>query len=171
MNILEMMPLSRVRRNHAIEHATVHVLTARDPSLRLVGRADSSGFNIYGDIPTDQLESAAHEALERLQRGERMLAVHPRCGTNLVAAGLLTGMAAALALGRRPSLRRVPDAILATTLAAFVAQPLGMTLQEHVTTSPDAEGAHIAGIRQDKMGRLKVQHVDVVWDQPNSLKV
>jgi hypothetical protein len=171
MNILEMMPLSRVRRNHGIEHATVHVLTARDPSLRLVGRADSSGFNIYGEIPTDELESAAREALERLQRGERMLAVHPRCGTNLVAAGLLTGMAAALALGRRPSLRRIPDAILATTLAAFVAQPLGMTLQEHVTTSPDAEGAHIAGIRQDRMGRLKVQHVDVVWDQANSLKV
>ncbi len=165
MNILEMMPLSRVRRNHAIEHATVHVMTARDPSLRLVGRADTTGFNIYGDIPTDQLESAAHEALERLQHGERMLAVHPRCGTNLVAAGLLTGVAAALALGRRPSLRRVPDAILATTVAAFVAQPLGMTLQEYVTTSPDAQGAHIGSIRQDKMGRLKVQHVDVIWDK------
>ncbi len=164
MNILEMMPISRVRRNHAIEHATVHVLTGRDPTLRLVGRADSSGFNIYGDIPADELESAAREALERLQRGERMLAVHPRCGTNLVAAGLLTGVAAALALGRRPSLRRIPDAILATTIAAFIAQPLGMTLQERVTTSPDAQGAHIAGIRQDQMGRLKVQHVNVVWD-------
>src|SRR5574340_1015102 len=165
MNILETMPLSRVRRNHAIEHATVHVLTGRDPSLRLVGRADSTGFNIYGELPADELESAANEALGRLQRGERMLAVHPRCGTNLVAAGLLTGVAAALALGRRPTLRRIPDAILATTLAAFIAQPLGMSLQEHVTTSPDAAGAHISGIRQDRMGRLKVQHVDVVWEE------
>ncbi len=164
MNILEMMPISRVRRNHAIEHATVHVLTARDPSLRLVGRADSTGFNIYGEIPSEELESAAREGLDRLKNGEKMLAVHPRCGTNLVAVGLLTGAAAALALGRRPSLRRIPDAILATTLAAFVAQPLGMTLQERVTTSPDAVGAHIAGIREDRMGRLKVQHVNVVWE-------
>ncbi len=163
MNILETAPISTVRRNHAIEHATVHVLTSRDPGLRLVGRADTSGFNIYGDVPTDQLESAANEALERLQRGERMLAVHPRCGTNLVVAGLLTGLAAAVALGRRPSLRRIPDVLLATTLAAFAAQPLGASLQEHVTTSPDAVGAHIAGIRQEKMGRINVQHVDIAW--------
>lgn len=164
MNILETAPISTVRRNHAIEHATVHVLTSRDPSIRLVGRADTKGFNIYGDVETQQLKSAAREALERLQRGEHSLAVHPRCGTNLVVAGLLTGLAAALAFGRRPSLKRLPDAILATTLAAFAAQPLGLTIQQHITTSPLAKGAHIAGIRQQQMGTIKVQHVDIVWE-------
>ena len=164
MNILETAPISTVRRNHGIEHATVHVLTAHDSSTRLVGRADTTGFNIYGDIPTDALVSAAHEALERLQRGERALAVHPRCGTNLLVAGLMTALAAALAIGRKPSIKKLPDVILATTLAAFVAQPLGMSLQERVTTSPDAAGARIAGVRQSQMGQIKVQHVDIEWD-------
>lgn len=165
MNILETAPISTVRRNHGLEHATVHVLTSRDPSLRLVGRADTNGFNIYGEVAPDALNDAAHEALARLQGGEGMLAVHPRCGTNLVVAGLLTGIAAAVALGRRPSLRRIPDAILATTLAAFVAQPLGLSVQEHITTSPKAAGGRIVGIRQEQMGNVKIQHVDIEWDK------
>ncbi len=164
MNILETAPISTVRRNHAIEHATVHVLSARDPSIRLVGRADTAGFNIYGDIPTDQLESAAQEAIERLQGGEALLAVHPRCGTNLVVAGLLTALAAVVAVGRKPSWRRIPDVILATTLAGFVAQPLGASVQQYVTTSPKAAGARVAGIREDRMGSIRVQHVDIAWD-------
>jgi hypothetical protein len=163
MNILETEPISTVRRNHGIEHATVHILTARDPNLRLIGRADTTGFNIYGDVRTKELVSAANEALERLQRGESKLAVHPRCGTNLVVAGLLTALAALLALGRRPSIRKAPEVILATTFAAFVAQPLGLTLQERITTSPDASGARITGVRQSQMGKIKVQHVDVEW--------
>jgi len=164
MNILETPPISTVRRNHGIEHATVHMLTAHDPTTRLVGRADTEGFNIYGDIPTEALISAAHEALERLQNGEGSLAVHPRCGTNLLVAGVMTALAAALALGRKPSLKKLPDVILATTIAAFVAQPLGMTLQEFVTTSPDAAGARIVRVRQSQMGQVKVQHVDIEWD-------
>jgi uncharacterized protein YqhQ len=138
MNILETPPISIVRRNHGIEHATVHILTARDPSTRLVGRADTTGFNIYGDIRTSDLVSAANEALGRLQGGEGSLAVHPRCGTNLLIAGLFTAVAAALALGRKPSLKKIPDVILATTFAAFVAQPVGLVVQQRVTTSPDA---------------------------------
>lgn len=164
MNILETTPIFTVRRNHGIEHATVHVLTSKDPNLRLVGRADTKGFNIYGDISSDELQAAAEEAIRRLQSGEGNLAVHPRCGTNLVVSGLLTAVAAAVAFGRRPSLRRIPDAIIATTLAAFVAQPLGLSVQEHITTSPQAAGARIAGVRQEQMGRVKAQHVDVAWD-------
>ena len=164
MNLLETQPIAVIRRNHGIEHATVHVLTERDPYVRLVGRADSQGFNIYGDVPTAALKSAAHEALRRLQSGEGELAVHPRCGTNLVVAGLLTAVAAVFALGRRPGIRKIPDAILATTLAVFVAQPLGNKIQERITTSPDARGARIVGIREQRLGGLKIQHVDIAWD-------
>lgn len=163
MNILETAPISTVRRNHGIEHATVHVLTSRDPNISLVGRADTTGFNIYGEVSSDELLSAAQEALQRLQNGEGNLAVHPRCGTNLVTAGLLTAVAAVIALGRKPSIKKLPDVILATTLAAFFAQPLGMQLQARVTTSPDARGARVAGIRQSQMGKISVQHVNIEW--------
>jgi hypothetical protein len=164
MNILETAPISIVRRNHGIEHATVHILTARDPSLRLIGKADTTGFNIYGAVARDDLLVAAQHALARLQAGEAALAVHPRCGTNLVVAGLLTALAAILAVGRKPSIKKLPDVILATTFAAFIAQPLGLTLQARVTTSPDAMGARITGIREQFFGQLQAQHVDIEWD-------
>ena len=163
MNILEMEPIASVRRHHAIEHATVTVLTERDPSLRLIGRSDTTGFYIYGEVARDALNDAARRALARLQNGENALAIHPRCGTNLVVAGVLTAVAAVLAIGRKPRLDKIPNVILATTFAGFVAQPLGMLLQARVTTSPDARGARIAGIRESQMGQIKVQHVDVAW--------
>ena len=106
----------------------------------------------------------ANEALERLQNGEGNLAVHPRCGTNLVVAGLITALAAILAIGRKPSLKKIPDVILATTIAAYVSQPLGLSMQQYVTTSPDARGAHVKGVRQFKMGQIQGQHVDIEWD-------
>ncbi|MBI3740233.1 MAG: hypothetical protein HY257_00560, partial [Chloroflexi bacterium] len=78
MNILETPPISIVRRNHGIEHATVHILTARHPNLSLIGRADAQGFFIYGAVKTEELKTAAREAIARLQNGEANLAVHPR---------------------------------------------------------------------------------------------
>ncbi len=164
MNILETAPISIVRRNHGIEHATVHILTSRDPSLRLIGRADTTGFNIYGEVSTKQLASAAREALKRLQDGESALAIHPRCGTNFLVLGLFTALAAIFALGRKPSLKKLPDVILATTFAGFVAQPVGLSLQQHVTTSPDAQGARITGIRESMLGQIPIKHVDIEWN-------
>jgi hypothetical protein len=165
MNILETKPISTIRRNHGIEHATVHVLTGWDSSIRLVGRADSTGFNIYGDVPSDVLENACKEALERMKNGEGHLAVHRGCGTQIVVGGLLTGLAAAVAMGRKPKLSRLPDVILATTLAAFVSQPIGLQVQEKITTSADVQGAHFAGVRKEKMGNLQYHHVDIGWER------
>ena len=42
--------LDAVRRNHALEHATVAVLLARRGPMRLAGRASGDGFFILGDI-------------------------------------------------------------------------------------------------------------------------
>jgi hypothetical protein len=164
MSILETPPISTLRRNHGIEHATVNILTARSPHLQLVARADTDGFFIYGDVPTDALERAAKEALARLQNGEGHLVIHPRCGTQIVISGLLAALAAILALGRKPSWRKLPDVIIATTLAAFAAQPLGLKVQEKITTSPDARGARFTGIRESRWGSIQVQHVDIAWD-------
>jgi hypothetical protein len=162
---LQREPIATVRRNHGLEHATVHILTADDPSLQVVGRADTKGFNIYGSISSKKLYAAAQHALKRLQDGESNLAIHPRCGTNLVVAGLLTALAAALAIGRKPRLDKLPNVILATTFAAFIAQPLGLSLQQHVTTSPDARGARITGIQERDWGKVHGQHVDIEWDE------
>ena len=84
----------RVRRNHGLEHATIHVLNGRN--YRLSGRSGESGFILVGDVPTAQVESAVAEALSRMKAGEHKLAVHPNCGTNLTATILLVTAAAFL---------------------------------------------------------------------------
>ncbi|MBM3187403.1 MAG: hypothetical protein FJZ90_01625, partial [Chloroflexi bacterium] len=87
----------RIRQNHALEHATMHLLARTQGPLRLVGRSDWRGFWLYGVVPTEAVRSAAHEALARLHAGEADMAVHARCGTNIVVAALLAGTGVALA--------------------------------------------------------------------------
>ncbi|UCC86008.1 MAG: hypothetical protein JSV81_14250 [Anaerolineales bacterium] len=165
MSLLSLPIVSRIRRNHGLEHATIHVLLQRNPLLSLVGRSDWGGYSIYGQISLDQLELAAREALARLQAGESELAVHPRCGTTLAASGVLSGVAAfvALGLGRSRSRFRwayLPEALLAATAAAIIAQPLGVLLQQYVTTSGDADHLHIARVYKQRGGPVPIHRVE-----------
>lgn len=156
--------LDKLRRNHGIEHATVHVLSESDPALSLIGRADGGGFAILGDIDPDKLAQAAQEALRRMKAGQGDLAVHPRCGTQLVTLGTLTAAAAFLVLGRRSRLSRLPDAIIATTFAAFLAQPIGLQLQKYVTTSPNVSDAEFVGVTRKTFAGLDYWHIDIAWN-------
>jgi hypothetical protein len=153
--------IGAVRRNHALEHATVSILLGRlGPGVRMVGRATADGFYIYGDIPTDRLEESAAEGLERLKRGEAGLAVSPLCGTNLAVAGLLAGASSLLALGNRSRLERLPNVLLSATIAVLAAQPLGRLAQRHITTSPDLADMEIVGVRQGGHGVARHHKVE-----------
>ena len=124
----------RLRQHHGIEHATMTLLSRRRPGAFLAARSDLQGFVLYRRCRNARpCAAAAEEALARLQQGERGLAIHPNCGTNLVTAGLLSGAAAlAFSGGRnRPWWDRLPGAILGATLALIAAQPLGRWAQEN----------------------------------------
>ncbi|RPI54660.1 MAG: hypothetical protein EHM56_06015 [Chloroflexi bacterium] len=148
--------IQAVRQNHALEHATMHVLSWRNPFLQLMGRSTASGFMIYGQVDTQELANATSEALCRLQQGEARLAVHPRCGTNLAVTSLLAGTAAfGTSLGRtRSRFDRLPAALMAATLAALVAQPLAYRVQENITTSPYVDGLCVDSITREERGRF-----------------
>jgi hypothetical protein len=166
MDVLNLPFISRIRRNHGLEHATIHVLIQRSPYLSLVGRSDWEGFFIYGQVETQDVESAAHEALARLQAGERELAVHPRCGTVLATTGVLSGMAAFLALGAGNSRSRfrwahLPEALMAATAAAIVAQPLGLLLQQYITTSSDVGNLRIVRVYKQRGGSVPVHRIEI----------
>ena len=140
-----------IRRNHALEHATIHVLTRANPDLSLIGRSDWGGYSLYGEVATAQVERAAHEALTRLRAGERNLALHPRCGTVLATTGVLSGLAVFLTLGLsnpRGRLRwaTLPEAILAATASAMLAHPVGLLVERYVTTSGDIGDLSIARV-------------------------
>ncbi|MFQ5925296.1 MAG: DUF6391 domain-containing protein [Dehalococcoidia bacterium] len=138
--------ITAVRQNHALEHATVALLTRRvGLDVRLVGQATTTGFYVYGNIPTDAIQEAVTEGLARLQRGERDLALSPLCGTNISVAGIMAGVACLLAL-RGKERRRLPMAILAATWAIIAAQPVGRIAQKYLTTTADLSDVSIKRI-------------------------
>lgn len=153
-----------VRRNHALEHATVHLLGRWNPSLKVVGRSTAGGFYLYGQVETAAVARAASEALVELQRDPE-LAVHPRCGTNLAVTGLIAGLAAFAADSTRGRSRAMalPQVLLASLWGVLAAQPLGTAVQRSITTNPDVAGARIGPIRR-REGKPVTHFVSVIWE-------
>lgn len=164
LSLLNMDFVSRIRRNHGLEHATLHILAERRPSRSVAGHSNVNGFWILGDVSTEELASAVQEALRRLHNGEHSLAIHPNCGTNFATSGVMAGLAASLAMfgaGRRwrDKLERVPLAVTLATLALIVAQPLGLKFQQNVTTSGYPEGLKVLEISQANRGKVTAHRV------------
>lgn len=147
--------LDSVRRNHALEHATVAVLLARHGPQRLAGRAAGDGFFFLGDVSSEELTDSAREALARLQRGEAGLAVSPLCGTNIAVAGLLAAAAATMSLSRGRG--RFGNAFSAAVVGVVLSQPLGRLVQKYITTRADLDGVEVIGTRDVLGGLRKVQ--------------
>ena len=140
MSVLDWGPFSRVRRNHALEHATLQVMAEKNPRLRMAGYSDPNGFWVIGEVDTQEVEESAQQALDPPAR-RRKQSRHPsHCGTNLVTTSLLAGAAAAIGMlgaGRttRERVERLPMVISLVALTMMASQPVGPYVQEHVTTS------------------------------------
>ena len=139
--------LDAIRRNHALEHATVAVLLARRGPTRLAGRATAGGFVIIADIDGAEVAGAAHEALRRLRAGEASLATSPLCGTTIAVGAGLCALAATLVLATGRPWARLPNAFTAAALASVAGQPAGRWVQQHVTTLADHGEVEIVGVR------------------------
>lgn len=150
MSLLDLTPVRRVRRNHGLEHATIHVLSGRFPGLPMAGRSTPYGFYLYGDLSTVDIISAADEALKRMQDGETHLAVHPGCGTNYLTSGAFAGLGAfaALSVDSRRRWERLPNAVMAATFALILSAPVGPMLQARITTSGDMADLEILSVRK-----------------------
>ena len=162
--VLDLPVVSRVRRNHGLEHATLHILSLKFPNKLMAGHSTSNGFRIMADLPLEAVQEGVDEALERLRSGEQNLAVHPNCGTNFVTAGTFAGLAGAsamLGVKRRTQdvLERLFLAAGLATIALIAAQPLGMLLQAKVTTSGDPGEMSIESITITQQGGMKVYFV------------
>lgn len=162
---LELPGIGKVRRVHALEHATITLLSRRLGRVSMIGRSTPKGFWLYGKVKQDDLKQAVDEALKRLQGGEASLAIHPRCGTNLVVAGVLTGFSSFLASfsfsKNEAMLEKLPRMILAATAAMIFAAPVGLSVQQKVTTSPDASYLSVGKIKQYQKGNLTTYFVEV----------
>lgn len=140
----------RIRRNHGLEHAAIHILNRR--GYRLSGRSSHQGFVLLGEVPQAEVESAVAEALARLKAGESKLAIHPNCGTNLVTAGFLATGAAFLGFagrGWRRAWGRFPAMMIMMMAIVLLSTPLGMSLQRHFTTDGDVGALELVSVTRE----------------------
>jgi hypothetical protein len=150
-SILDLKPISRTRRNHGLEHATMHILGRKFPQVALAGHSDPNGYTIIGNVDTEDVAEAAIEALKKLREGQSQLAVHKNCGTNFAVSGTFAGLAALLGtLGTgkefKNKVARLPLMIVLATAALVVAQPLGPIIQKQITTSGDPEALELVRV-------------------------
>ena len=148
---LDWGPVSMIRRNHGLEHATINLLSQKYPARSFAGHSDRKGFWIAGEVSTDELAEVTQQALSRLNGGEHSLAIHAQCGTNAVTTGVVAGTVAWLATlktenNRKKKLDRWSWLILLVTGAVIITQPLGPIVQREITTSGIPGGLHITQI-------------------------
>ncbi|MGB3614971.1 MAG: DUF6391 domain-containing protein, partial [Elainellaceae cyanobacterium] len=144
-----------LRQVHALEHATIWILSGARPPLTLTatayrgysltrsddgrfgGLSTPQGFYLTGDITLQALRRASMLALKRLNAGEWDLAIHPRCGTNAsVTMALVTGLSlAAHALIPRRPLEQMLGLGAAAAAATALTPTAGAIAQRYVTTA------------------------------------
>ena len=159
--------VTNIRQNHALEHATMHILTRSVPSLRLMGRSDWGGFTLYGEVDTQQVLCAVTEGLARLKEGQSWLAVHPRCGTNLATTALLIELQrCASRSGAHPAAPGQGDSDCShdDRRATAPAPGVSRAVQRSITTAPDLENAHVRLVRREGHGTLTTHRVLVTHD-------
>ncbi|MDX2240509.1 MAG: DUF6391 domain-containing protein [Leptolyngbyaceae cyanobacterium bins.302] len=162
------------RQVHALEHATVWVLSSmagRSTSPNAInseslgGLSTERGFFLYGNLATVDVSRAVQIALRRITSGEGDLAVHPRCGTNLSVGLVLT---AGLAIGASAILPKDPIGQLlgvgvAAMAAAHLTPELGALAQRYITTAiPFNLAIANISLKHDELGRA-AHFVEVRW--------
>lgn len=142
--------LSHIRKNHAMEHATITLLSEAMPRVSFSGYSFIKGFWIMGKAELQDVQKAAEMAHARLINGERKLAIHPGCGTNIAVTGLCTAAAAMLTtLGESDDdtpMERFSAFTTAGMIGALAGRPLGPKVQKHITTDPDVRNLSIVSI-------------------------
>jgi hypothetical protein len=153
--ILDLPYILETRRNHALEHATLHML-AHTHKINMAGHSNPTGFFIFGELRTEDIRPALNEAYSRLRSGEKGLAIHPGCGTNMVATAFLPGTLAWLPFqgvrSTRVRLLLIPIALVLGVVGFLLSKPAGTWMQRHVTTEADLGNMQIVDVTLVRKG-------------------
>lgn len=150
--------IERVRRNHALEHATVALLLERGAKPPIGGYSLPSGFLIWANCEQEAVSGAASDALALLNDGYAELAISPYCGTNFAASVALGGIAAYLTGRGRGLWPKVRGALVGFAVASALGRPVGRLVQRRLTVRADMAGVEIATVRA-----LRDTPLSVVW--------
>ncbi|MDQ3006529.1 MAG: DUF6391 domain-containing protein [Chloroflexota bacterium] len=158
--IMDFPPFLATRRNHALEHASLHVLARKYKDQNMGGHSNPTGFFLFGDMSLEDIRNAINEAMTRLRAGESGLAIHPGCGTNLAASTLVPAAFAWAPFQGARSLRwrilLIPVALMFAIFGYLLSKPLGPWLQRNVTTEADLGDMQVMDITLVRKGVYRV---------------
>lgn len=143
--------IAHIRKNHAMEHATIHLLSEAMPGVSFSGYSFVRGYWILGKAELQEVQKAAEMAYARLNNGEKKLAIHPNCGTNIAMIGLCTAAAAMLTtIGEDDdtSWSRFSAYTTAGMIGALAGRPLGPKVQKYFTTDANVKDLSIVSINR-----------------------
>ncbi|HEY3474184.1 MAG TPA: DUF6391 domain-containing protein [Anaerolineales bacterium] len=160
MSILDIPPFLATRRNHAVEHATLKVLARKYEDKNLAGHSNPTGFFLFGDLAMNDIRSAVDEAMTRLRAGERDLAIHPGCGTNMATSMILPASFAWIPFQSTRSFRwrlvLIPVALMFAAFGYLLSRPLGPWMQRNVTTEANLGDLQLVDIVRVRKGMYRV---------------
>ncbi len=161
--------VAHIRKNHALEHATIHLLTEAKPGVSFAGYSFIKGYWILGNAELQDIQKAAEMALARLNNGEKNLAIHPNCGTNLAVIGLCTAAAAMITTmdtkDDDSALSRFGAYTTAGLIGALAGKPLGPKVQKRFTTDANVRGISIVSINCSSFRGRPAFFVETSLDQ------
>ena len=157
---MDFPPFLATRRNHALEHASLHVLARKYKDQNMGGHSNPTGFFLFGDMSLEDIRNAINEAMTRLRAGESGLAIHPGCGTNLAASTLVPAAFAWAPFQGARSLRwrllLIPVALMFAVFGYVLSKPLGPWLQRNLTTEADLGEMQVMDISLVRKGVYRV---------------
>ena len=131
-----------IRKNHAIEHATINVLEEMYGIKRLAGFSEEDGYFLFGSSDMEKVENASREGLQRLKEGEKKLAIHKECGTSAGVANFIMALAFIVLLVTTGAFS-VLFFFFALLIVLIIGPVLGELAQEFLTTSSKVESIDI----------------------------
>jgi hypothetical protein len=124
------------------------------------GHSNPTGFYLMGNFTKEEIQEAADEAMRRIRAGEKELAIHEGCGTNIATSTLLPAVFAFVPMQQaRSNFWRVfliPFAIGLAVFGYFLSKPLGPWLQRNVTTEANLGNMRIVDIIPVRKGLFRV---------------
>lgn len=128
--------------------------------MTMGGHSNPTGFYLMGGFSKEEIQEAADEAMRRIRAGEKELAIHEGCGTNIATSTLLPAMFAFVPMQQaRSNIWRVfliPFAIGLAVIGYFLSKPLGPWLQRNVTTEANLGNMRIVDIIPVRKGLFRV---------------
>jgi uncharacterized protein YqhQ len=149
---------NNLRRNHAIEHATINVLEqSAGHRLNISGLSREDGFYIAGIQNPEMVEQSAVKGLSLLKQGNCQLAIHRRCGTDVAIANFISALIF-LVLLFTTGMFSLWTIIIALLLSNLMSPYLGELVQKYFTTSCNVSNMKVEGLEYE-IGRGEADNI------------